>query len=230
MDIIPARLGVAATNLAVGGGEAIEAYAAVRRALACPDPPRRVVISFDAAHFVRPDLFWDRSVRFGALDHAELARAARRLRSAWATRPCWTRSTPTGCRAGCARCSMRRGFRASISTACCRAAWLLRWWDNRQPCAPAWRHAGNISSAPRAGSDVVAIEGHLDRFTPLPVLDAYFDRMLALLAARHIETDFVAMPLNAATARGCARRCGTASRPIWPATRRAIRISTSSAP
>jgi len=31
------------------------------------------------------------------------------------------------------------------------------------------------------------------------VLDAYFDRMLALLAARHVTTDFVAMPLNAAT-------------------------------
>ena len=45
----------------------------MRRALACPNPPRRVVISFDPAHFVQPDLFWDRSVRFGALDMAELA-------------------------------------------------------------------------------------------------------------------------------------------------------------
>src|SRR5271166_6165227 len=72
VGVIPARLGVTATNLAVGGGEAIEAYAALRRALACPDPPQRVVISFGAAHFVKPDLFWDRSVRFGALDLAEL--------------------------------------------------------------------------------------------------------------------------------------------------------------
>jgi hypothetical protein len=32
VDLIPAGLGVTATNLAVGGGEPIEAYAAVRRA------------------------------------------------------------------------------------------------------------------------------------------------------------------------------------------------------
>jgi hypothetical protein len=72
VDLIPAGLGVTATNLAVGGGEPIEAYTAVRRALGCPDPPQRVVISFDAAHFVRPDLFWDRSVRFGFFDYADL--------------------------------------------------------------------------------------------------------------------------------------------------------------
>jgi hypothetical protein len=72
VDIIPARLGVKATNLAIGGGEAIEAYAAMRRTLACPNLPKRVVISFDPAYFVQPDLFWDRSVRFGALDMAEL--------------------------------------------------------------------------------------------------------------------------------------------------------------
>jgi hypothetical protein len=48
---------------------------------------------------------------------------------------------------------------------------------------------------------VVTIEGHLDGFAPLPVLAAYFDRLLALLAARHIETDFVAVPLNASTWR-----------------------------
>src|SRR5271167_2828086 len=41
VDIVPARLGVTATNLAVGGGEAIEAYAALRRAMPCPDLPRR---------------------------------------------------------------------------------------------------------------------------------------------------------------------------------------------
>lgn len=36
-------------------------------------------------------------------------------------------------------------------------------------------------------------------FAPLPVLDQYFDRMLALLAARGIEVDFVAMPMNDTT-------------------------------
>jgi hypothetical protein len=38
-------------------------------------------------------------------------------------------------------------------------------------------------------------------FVPRPVLDRYFDRLLALLAARGIPAEFVAMPMNAATAR-----------------------------
>ena len=52
VDVMPALLPVQVTNLAVGGGMPIEAYIAVARALACPVPPRRVVISLDAAHFV----------------------------------------------------------------------------------------------------------------------------------------------------------------------------------
>ena len=51
VDVMPALLPVRATNLAVGGGETIEAYVALSRALACPVPPRRVVISLDAGAF-----------------------------------------------------------------------------------------------------------------------------------------------------------------------------------
>src|SRR3954462_10955575 len=61
-DIVPAYLPVKAANLAVGGGEAVEAYAALARALACPVAPRLVLLSFDPGHFVRHDLFWERSV------------------------------------------------------------------------------------------------------------------------------------------------------------------------
>ena len=61
----PAVLPLSATNLAVGGGSPIEAYVAASRALGCPTPPRRVIVSFNAVHFTEPDLFWERSVRFG---------------------------------------------------------------------------------------------------------------------------------------------------------------------
>jgi len=71
-DILPGRLPVHAVSLAVGGGEAIEAFAALTRALACRTPPRLVIISLDPAHFTRPDLFWDRSVRFGFLSAPDI--------------------------------------------------------------------------------------------------------------------------------------------------------------
>ena len=73
VGIIPAALGVKATNLAVGGGEAVEALAALRRALACPETPKLVILSMDAVHFSRADLFWERTMRFGFLGGAELA-------------------------------------------------------------------------------------------------------------------------------------------------------------
>jgi hypothetical protein len=72
VDIVPAQLPIRATNLAVGGGKAIEAYAALTRVLACPSSPKLVIVSFDASHFTRPDLFWERSVRFGFLSAADV--------------------------------------------------------------------------------------------------------------------------------------------------------------
>ena len=80
-DIIPARLPVRVTNLAVGGAKAIEALSVLDRALTCPSPPRLVIISLDPGHFSRPDMFWERSVRFGVVTGADIAalREASRL-------------------------------------------------------------------------------------------------------------------------------------------------------
>ncbi len=198
VDIIPARLGVAATNLAVGGGEAIEAYAALRRALDCPNPPRRVVISFDAAHFVKPDLFWDRSVRFGALDYAELRELriiSERLGDLSVLDQKHADGLPRGVRA--LLYSVR--FPSLYFNSLLKGGVLLRWWDNRAALRVGLAARGQYFFGTANGSSVVALDGHLDSFAPLPVLDAYFGRMLALLAARHIETDFVSMPLNVTT-------------------------------
>src|SRR5258708_6635222 len=69
---MPARWSTRATNLAVGGGEPIEALAALDRALRCPSPPTRIILSLDAVHFTEPDLFWERTARFGFLDGDEI--------------------------------------------------------------------------------------------------------------------------------------------------------------
>jgi hypothetical protein len=198
VDIVPARLGVAASNFAVGGGEAIEAYAAVRRALACPEPPRLVLISFDAAHFVRPDLFWDRSVRFGALNLAEL-RELRAISERLGDVSVLDQKRGDGLPRGLRALLYAARFPSLYFNSLVNGGVLLRWWDNRAALHAGLAARGQYFFGTASGSSVVTAEGHLDRFTPLPVLDAYFDRMLALLAARHIETDFVAMPLNAST-------------------------------
>lgn len=200
VDIEPTRLPVKTTNLAVGGGEPIEAYSAVRRALACPEPPARVILSFDAGHFMRPDLLWERSVGFRFLDPrevAELRRVSQRLGdlSIYGMK----RADGLPPRARAALYSVR--FPSLYFASLVHGGVLLRWWENDQALHRAIAARGQYFFGTAPGSDDVAVEGDLDRFAPLPVLDWYFDRMLALLAARGIEVDFVAMPMNEATAR-----------------------------
>jgi hypothetical protein len=199
VDIIPARLGVTATNLAVGGGEAIEAYAALRRALACPDPPRRVVISFEAAHFVEPDLFWDRSVRYGALDFAELADLRTVSERLGDVSVLDQKQRADGLPRSIRTMLYAARFPSLYFNSVLRGGVWLRWSANRAALRTGLASRGQYFFGTAPGSSVVAVDGHLDHFTPLPVVDAYFDRLLALLAARHIEADFVAMPLNDAT-------------------------------
>ena len=78
---------------------------------------------------------------------------------------------------------------------------IRRLWRNRATLEAALAARGQYYFGLDAGSSTVAAEGHMGEFTPLPVLDRYFDRMLALLAARGIPADFVAMPMNQTTGR-----------------------------
>lgn len=198
VDVIPARVGVTTTNLAVGGGEAIEAYVTVRRALACRVPPRRVVLSIDAGHFVRPDLFWDRSVKFGLVtpdDLRDLQAESERLGDV----AILDQKRADGLSRTVRSALYAWRFPGLYLGSLLRGGLVGRWRDNRRALAEGLASRGQYFFGVDPGSDVVTLEGHLPAFTPLPVLDAYFDRMLALLAARQIPVDFVAMPLNQAT-------------------------------
>ena len=204
VDVMPALLPVRTTNLAVGGGEAIEAYAVLTRALACPLPPRRVVISLDAAHFTRPDLFWERSVRFGFLGSADLALLRR---TTWETGDASfaTPKLPDGLPAALRARLYAWRFPPLYFSSLVRGGVILRLWRNQARFAAVLAARGHYFFGRDAGSSTVAVEGHMASFAPLPLLDRYFDRMLALLEARGIPADFVAMPMN--------RTTGTAVRP-----------------
>ena len=198
VDIVPALLGVKATNLAVGGGQAIEAFTAVRRALSCPVPPRRVIVSLDAGHFVRPDLFWERSVRFGFVNRTELAevlRTARALGDRSVLAPRQDDGLPPQLRG--VLYAIR--FPSVYFHAVLKGGVFLRLWRNQASLTAGLAARGQYFFGSDPGSSIVAAEGTLRHFTPLPVQDHYFYRMLALLASRGIPVDFIAMPLNRST-------------------------------
>jgi hypothetical protein len=78
---------------------------------------------------------------------------------------------------------------------------FLRWGRNQAAFEATLASRGHYHFGTADGSSVVAVEGSLPGFTPSPVLAWHFDRMLARLDAAGIEADFVAMPINQATAR-----------------------------
>ena len=190
VDVIPALLPATATNLAVGGGSPIESYVAVKRALACATPPQRVIVSLSANHFVEPDLFWERTVRFGFLapsDIAELTTAGDGGYPPLRGSPHW-RAWLYALR-----------FPPLYFNSLMRSGLFLRWWHNAAALRAALATRGQYFFGTDAGSIQIAADGKLQDFTPLPLLDDCFDRMLSLLQRRGIDVDFVAMPMNQAT-------------------------------
>jgi hypothetical protein len=198
VDVMPTLLPVKATNLAVGGGMPIEAYLAVSRALACPVPPLRVVISLDAAHFTRPDLFWERTVKFGFATGEDLARL-RQLMAETGDITLAAPKRPDGLPGWLRGRLYAARFPPLYFSSLAKGGVFLRLWHNRAVFRATLATRGQYFFGRDAGSSIVAVEGHLAEFAPLPVLDRYFDRMLALLAAHAIPADFVAMPMNQAT-------------------------------
>ena len=198
--ILPSRLSVPATNLAVGGGEAIEAFAELQRALACPAPPKRVILSLDAGHFVYGDLFWGRSVRYGFMSPADIA--ALRLASRRTGDNTVYQADGAGGLPGPLRDWMYRvRFPPLYFSSLLHGGGALRWQRNQAAFDATLAARGHYYFGTGQGSDVVAVDGHLAAFRPLPVLDYYFDRLLSALDRRGIETRFIAMPVNEATWR-----------------------------
>lgn len=200
VDVIPARLGARAANLAVGGGEAIEADAALTRALACPGAPVRVVLSFDPWHFAHADLFWERTARFGFLSLDELQtlrRTGERLGDASFAGP----RHPDGLAGPLRDLLYAARFPSLYGASLAKGGVALRLASNRRALEAGLAARGQYFFGTGAGSDAVALDGAMTGFVALPVVDAYFDAILARLAARGIPADFIAMPVNDETAR-----------------------------
>ena len=197
-DIIPARLPLRVTNLAIGGGKAIEALSALQRALACPVRPRLVIISLDPGHFSRPDLLWDRSVRFGFMDGqdvSDLREVSLRMGDLSVYDSRHFALMPLLLRDWLYETRFPPLFFANLA----HSGLFLRWWHNQQSLTDTLTARGHYYFGTDPGSSTVTLDGHMATFRALPVLDHYFDKLLGLLDRSGIEARFIAMPVNEAT-------------------------------
>jgi len=196
--IIPSVARMTVTNLAVGGGKPVEALAAVRRMLACPQRPERVIISFGPTHFMRPDLFWERSVRFGFLDLHDLREVAAmsQLTGDWSVYEArQTDGLPPRWRAWLHGARFPGLYFSSVL----KGGVFLRWFQNNEALRTGVAARGHYHFGTDPGSHGVAAEGHLPAFMPAKVLDHAFDLLLSRLSAAGIAMEFVAMPVNQST-------------------------------
>ncbi len=198
--MIPARFPRPTTNLAVGGGEAIEVLSILNRVASCTTPPKQIILSLDAVHFTHPDLFWERTVRFGfvnAKDIEALRQVSQALGDVSVYEIRHTDGLPSRLRDAMYRVQFPPLYFASLV----KGGVFIRWFRNQETLDSGLAARGQYFFGTAAGSDIVAADGHLREFRPLPVLDWYFNRVLEHLAAHGIPAVFIAMPMNDATAR-----------------------------
>ena len=163
-------------------------------------PPQRVVISFDPVHFARADLFWERTARYGFVDLAEL-RSLRRTGEQLGDATFAAPHAPDGLPGPVRDLLYAARFPPLYGASLAKGGVVLRWAASRRALTAGLASRGQYFFGIDPGSDVVAADAHLWAFTVLPVLNATFEAMLDALSARGIAADFVAMPLNEATAR-----------------------------
>jgi hypothetical protein len=197
-DIMPVRLPFAATNLAIGGGEPIEALALLKRALSCPNPPRRLILSFDAGHFSRPDLFWERSVRFGFLSTSDIA-DLRSVSIATGDTSIYEERHTDHLPSRLRDWLYLSHFPVYDFASLLHGAGFLRWPRNLRILNTTLAQRGQYSFGTASASHDIAVEGHLAGFKPLPVLDHYFHAILDAADRHGMQVLFLPMPINQAT-------------------------------
>jgi hypothetical protein len=198
--INPAHWRISATNLAVGGGEPIEALAAFTRAMRCPRPPKRVILSLDAVHFTEPDLFWERTVRFDFVDADEIS-TLRDISRATGDMSIYERRDTAGLPSWLRDEMYRVRFPSLYFSSLLRGGLLLRWPRNRAILNASLASRGQYFFGIASGSDKIAPDGLLHEFRPLPVLEWYFNHVLEQSEAHGIPVVFIAVPMNDDTER-----------------------------
>jgi hypothetical protein len=139
-------------------------------------------------------------VRFGFVNWAEL-RALRRTGERLGDASFAAAHAPDGLPGPVRDLMYAARFPPLYGASLAKAGIALRWPANRRALAAGLASRGQYFFGTDPGSDTVASDASLADFAVLPVLDAYFEEILATLSARGIPVDFIAMPVNAATAR-----------------------------
>ncbi len=189
-------MGFAAVNGALSGVSPIETYEEVTRALACPTPPRLVVIAHSPLKYESDGEFWTFGAKMGLFSLGE-------LRQVLATA---SRLGETGVFSGPARMTASMAarlyawrFPGFYFDSLVHGGIAARWLHNRRAEAAALASSGQALFGRADGSAGLANEAGVDGFAASPTVDAYFDLTLEALRRRGVPVVLMTMPVNRAT-------------------------------
>jgi hypothetical protein len=233
--VVPALLPVAASNFGLAAGTAVETLSAVRRAMACPTPPRQVVISLIPQHFGPLDqFFWLNDLRYGFISFTELWEAERLAVTLGDSESFGTARTPEGVSGRSRDWAYALRFPALYFGSLVKGRLFERYASNRARLAAVLESGGfwEYGSKPGNGG---ADASHSAGFKNLPLQAAEFEETLRLVNARGVDVGLLIMPFagNAmpdATLEGAylaylndmthrfpnVRLIGSSSIPHWP--------------
>ncbi len=202
VGIAPMQMAARGTNLALAGTTSIEAYTVAQRALRCPVPPRRVILSISPPQLTQVNTFWDKSVRYRLLGLTELRTLLDVSRST-GDYSVFTLDDRDGLPPVLKALLHGVRFPALYFNSLVQNCVFLRFWRNEAilRAVEAARGQYFFQHVPFDASTMVTGEARMAGLVPSPTLDAYMERLLDMLERRDIPVDFLAMPINANTGR-----------------------------
>ena len=190
--VVPALLPVDAVNFGLAAGTALEVHSAVRRALSCADPPKQVVISLVADHFGPMDrFFWVNDLLYGFISPAELLEAERLASALGDTRSFTVARTPDGLSGRVRNWLYAVRFPSLYFSSLSQGRLFGRLSANRARLAEVRRSRGFSEYQGGQAGAAPPEPG----FAPVPMQTALFERTLAMLQDKGVETLLLTMPV-----------------------------------
>lgn len=196
-DLDPAQI-PQTTNLALGAATPIEMYYVTERMLSCPHPPSLVLLNFSPMELVRDRYFWVRTAIFGFASFAELEQIRRDARSFHDT-SLYPVQVTGDFNAIFRNWLSAHSFPSFYLTSMVKGHLFGRLASYRRVREETIAGMGHHGYGTARGTPIPAEEAEMTGFTPSPMLDAWFDRMLRLLADAGTEVVLVATPWSVAT-------------------------------
>lgn len=195
--VVPRELGNA-TNLALGGASPIEMYYMMQHAFACPNPPRRVVVSFSPSQLEATEYYWPRTALFGYLSFNELEQVRRESRRI-GDRTLYGTENIGDFDAILTDWLYAHHFPSYYMSSLVNGRVVGRLGAYRAIQQEVAETGGHHLYGQAHGTSEIAEEAHMTTFQAQPLLDDYFIKLLAMCRQNGADVYYVAAPWSAVT-------------------------------